>query len=53
MESGNTPDRARFLYMNAVALDLWKAMGKPTDAIGKVHRPPKSSQLSFGMPFSE
>ncbi len=53
MERGHTPDRARILYMNAVALELWNAMGKVTQAIGKVHRPPKSAQLVFGSPFSE
>ena len=53
MERGDTPDRARILYMNDVALDLWNAMGREAQVIGKVHRPPKSTLLIFGVPFSE
>jgi hypothetical protein len=53
MERGDTPDRARVFYMNAAALALWNAMGKKVQAAGEVHRPPRSAQWIFGMPFSE
>jgi hypothetical protein len=39
--------------MNAVALVVWKAMGKLPNLIGAQHRPPKTALLSFGVPFSE
>jgi hypothetical protein len=39
--------------MNAVALRIWKAMGKQPKLIGAQHRPPKTAQLAFGVPFSE
>lgn len=52
-EAGETPEQARLLYMNATALEVWTAMDRATGTIGEVHRPPKSAQLIFGMPFSE
>jgi hypothetical protein len=52
-QSGDTRERARILYMNAVALGIWSAMGKAAAVVGEVHRPPKSALLIFGMPFSE
>ena len=52
-EKGDTAERARVLYLNAPALDVWKKMDKATDTVGEVHRPPKSAHLLFGMPFSE
>lgn len=52
-EKGDTAERARVLYMNATALTVWNSMEKATEAIGEVHRPPKSAQLIFGVPFSE
>lgn len=52
-ESGQTVERARVLYMNAPALEVWKKMDRATAAVGEVHRPPKSALLLFGMPFSE
>jgi len=53
MDRGDTPQRARIYYMNAVAYDLWISMGKQAEVIGQMHRPPKSAQLIFGSPFSE
>lgn len=50
---GSTWEQARLLYMNARAVEIWKAMGKPIYTIDDVHRPPKSSSLIFGVPFSE
>jgi hypothetical protein len=52
-ETGDTPEKARVLYMNATALKIWNLMERATEAVGEVHRPPKSAQLIFGMPFSE
>jgi hypothetical protein len=52
-EKGDTPEKARVLYMNATALQVWNSMEKATEAIDEVHRPPKSAQLIFGVPFSE
>ena len=37
--------------MNAGAVEIWKAMGKPSYTIDDLHRPPKSSSLIFGVPF--
>lgn len=50
---GGTWEQTRLLYMNAGAVEIWKAMGKPIYTIDDVHRPPKSSSLIFGVPFSE
>jgi len=50
-EKGDTAERARVLYMNATALDVWNKMKKATVTVGEVHRPPKSAVLLFGMPF--
>ena len=52
-QSGGARERARILYMNAVALGVWIAMGKAAVVVGEVHRPPRSALLVFGMPFSE
>lgn len=52
-ERGETAERARLLYMNAPALEVWKKMGKAPVSVAEVHRPPKSALLLFGMPFSE
>jgi hypothetical protein len=52
-EKGDTWEQSRLLYMNAPALEIWKAMGKQTHVINYVHRPPKSANLIFGVPFSE
>lgn len=52
-ERGLDRTQVRLLYMNAVALRIWKEMGmKPTE-IGMRHRPTRTAVLAFGMPFSE
>lgn len=43
----------RLLYMNATALEIWKAMGRRPRQIGEQHRPPHTAVLCYGMPFSE
>jgi hypothetical protein len=53
MEPGETPERARVLYMNATALEVWTAMKRSTVGVREVHRPPRAALLIFGMPFSE
>jgi hypothetical protein len=52
-QRGEKREQVRLLYMNAVALRLWKAMGKQPKLIGAQHRPPKTALLAFGVPFSE
>ena len=52
-ERGECREQVRLLYMNAVALRIWKAMGKRPTLIGAQHRPPKTALLIFGVPFSE
>jgi hypothetical protein len=46
-------EQIRLLYMNAVALRVWKAMGKRPSLIGAQHRPPRNALLAFGVPFCE
>jgi hypothetical protein len=53
METGQTRERARLLYMNATALEIWKMMKKAAKIVGEVDRPPGTSRLIVGMPFSE
>lgn len=52
-ERGESREQMRLLYMNAVALRVWKAMGKKPSLIGAQHRPSRTSLLAFGVPFSE
>jgi len=52
-QRGESREQARLLYMNAVALGVWKAMGKRPSMIGSQHRPPRTALLAFGVPFSE
>src|ERR1700744_6166818 len=52
-ERGESREQVRLLYMNAVALRIWKAMGKRPNLIGARHRPPRNALLTFGVPFSE
>ena len=52
-ERGESREQVRLLYMNAVSLRVWKAMGKKPSVIGAQHRPSRTSLLSFGVPFSE
>jgi hypothetical protein len=53
IERGESREQVRLLYMNAVALWVWKAMGKKPSLIGAQHRPSRTSLLTFGVPFSE
>src|ERR1700761_8795862 len=50
---GESPEQMRLLYMNAVALRVWKAMEKKPSLIGVQYRPSRTSLLTFGVPFSE
>lgn len=52
-QRGEVREQVRLLYMNAVALHIWKAMGKQPNLIGAQHRPPQKALLAFGVPFSE
>ncbi|MGC1297645.1 MAG: hypothetical protein WA869_21645, partial [Alloacidobacterium sp.] len=38
-ERGEMREQVRLLYMNAVALQVWKAMGKKPSVIGAQYRP--------------
>ena len=53
VDSQITRTGCRIFYMNAVALKFWRAMDKAGVAVGQCHRPPSTSVLAFGMPFSE
>lgn len=52
-ERGTSAEQVRLLYMNQTALSVWRAMGKPTSAIGSQKRPPRTALLTYGVPFSE
>jgi hypothetical protein len=52
-QRGEVREQVRLLYMNAVALRIWRTMGKQPRLIGAQHRPPKTALLAFGVPFSE
>jgi hypothetical protein len=52
-ERGKSREQVRLLYMNAVALGVWRAMGKRTHIIDAQKRPPRTAQLAYGVPFSE
>lgn len=52
-ERGESREQVRLLYMNAVALRVWKAMGKKPSLVGARYRPSRTSLLTFGVPFSE
>jgi hypothetical protein len=52
-ERGKSREQVRLLYMNVVALGVWTAMGKRTHIIHAQKRPPRTSQLTYGVPFSE
>ena len=52
-ERGSDRTQIRLLYMNAVALRIWKEMGMHPTEIGMRHRPTRTAVLAFGMPFSE
>ena len=53
IERGNSREQLRLLYMNAVALQIWRAMGKQPRIVGRLHRPPHAALLALGVPFSE
>jgi len=50
---GGSRDQVRLLYMNAVALRIWKEMGMQPNLVGSLPRPPHGALLFFGIPFSE
>ena len=52
-ERGTDRSQVRLLYMNAVALRVWKEMGMRPTEIGMRHRPTRTSVLAYGMPYSE
>ena len=52
-ERGTDRDQMRLLYMNSVALRIWKEMGMRPAEIDMRHRPTRTAVLAFGMPFSE
>ena len=52
-ERGKSRQQVRLLYMNAVALGVWRTMGKCTHMINAQKRPPRTAQLAYGVPFSE
>jgi len=52
-QRGESRSQIRLLYMNEVALTIWRAMGKHPAVIGLLHRPPRSALLTLGVPFSE
>jgi hypothetical protein len=52
-ERGKSREQVRLLYMNAVALGVWRAMGKRPHIINAQKRPPRTAQLSYGVPFYE
>jgi hypothetical protein len=52
-ERGTSREQVHLLYMNAVALGVWRAMGKRTHIIDVQKRPPRTAQLAYGIPFSE
>lgn len=52
-ERGRSTQQVRLLYMNAVALGVWREMGKRTQIIHVQKRPPRAAQLAYGVPFSE
>jgi hypothetical protein len=52
-QRGESRDQVHLLYMNAVALNVWEAMGNKPRVIAVLHRPPKTALLNFSVPFSE
>lgn len=52
-QRGEDRRQLRLLFMNAVALRIWKEMGQQPKVIGAQHRPPSTALLTFGVPFSE
>jgi hypothetical protein len=52
-QRGEDRNQLRLLFMNATALRIWREMGQQPKVIGAHHRPPLTSLLTFGVPFSE
>lgn len=52
-ERGETRNEVRRMYMNAVAMRVWRDMGRVPEVMGRRHRPPVTAALVFGVPFSE
>ena len=52
-ERGTSREQMRVLYMNEEALRVGEAMGRQATRTGAMHRPPRTAQLCFGVPFSE
>jgi len=50
---GESREKIRLLYMNAVAMQIWKEMGKAPKIIGAQVRPARAALLTFGVPFSK
>ena len=50
---GESREQIRLLYMNAVAMQIWKEMGKAPKIIGAQVRPSRTALLTFGVPFSK
>lgn len=51
-ERGTSRHVARLLYMNEVALGIWREMGKQAEVSGTRFRPPPSAILLIGVPHS-
>ncbi len=52
-ERGETREEVRRLYMNAVAIRVWRDMGRVPEVVARRHRPPRTASLAYGVPFSE
>lgn len=52
-ERGDSREQMRLLYMNDAALKVWKEMGMTPTEIGRRYRPTRTSELAFGVPYSE
>ena len=50
---GNSRNSFRLLYMNDVAIQLWREMGKVPQIVGSVSQPPPSAILAFGVPYTQ
>jgi len=53
VERGDSREEVRRLYMNAVALRVWRDMGREAQVVGRQRRPGRGSELGFGVPYSE
>lgn len=51
-QRGETREQLRLIYMNEVALRIWREMGRSPNVIGSQTRPPRGALLTFGVPFS-